>query len=206
MFACLLGRVFRNRRCGAAPAHQATLNLCPAPGSLLHHVGTILRVPVGGKQLSHFGSLSRLHQSPDLPATVVVLRKRVVAVGRAVCKARLNLVRSDSRRRGTSWHNHPSLLLRPPPMLPHRCIVGHVDKLTCVRITTPCWHLRSADSRLCPARSGQVVTAGFPDHACVQDQGLISPRSNRRRPRGTTSRASSHLSHLSSDFVQAGKV
>ena len=39
--------------------------------------------------------------------------------------------------------------------------------------------------------------------SCMQDQGLISPRSNRRRPRGTTSRASRHLS---SDFVQAGKV
>ena len=34
--------------------------------------------------------------------------------------------------------------------------------------------------------------------SCMQDQGLISPRSNRRRPRGTTSRASRHLS---SDFV-----
>ena len=37
----------------------------------------------------------------------------------------------------------------------------------------------------------------------VQDQGLISPRSNRRRSLGTTSRA---RRQLGSDFGQAGKV
>ena len=177
--------MFRNRRRAPAPAHHhTTLNLCPPSASP-----------------SHFSSLSRLQQSRDWPTTVVALRKRVVAVGRVVRPDRI----SHSRRRGTSLHNEPSLRLRPPLTQPHPCIVGYLEQLTSTRITTECWHFISlaAGSRFCSGGSGQAVAGGFCDRACVQDQGLISRRSNRGRPLGTTSRA---RRHLSSDFGQAGKV
>ena len=99
----------------------------------------------------------------------------------------------------TTHAHHRHALISCPPS-------GSQNHLgTALRLHITCSRQSSLFTSL---RPGSVSTGGsavsvLGDASCMQDQGLISPRSNRRRPRGATSRASGHLS---SDFIQAGKV